>query len=144
MKEFKVIKTFPNQHVNYKVGDIISEKGYKAIYDIAKDWPEYFEELEVKDWEWYVEEYFEPGRTNEVKLANPLRNVSNTYLEATRENFLEKDFGKIWEYKIGLLKFICDDLGYNLPCVLYEIAKERTTYSKIHEICPKEFLKSVL
>lgn len=45
MKKYKVIKAFPNQNKEYKVGDIISEAGSKGFIDIAKDWPEYFEEI---------------------------------------------------------------------------------------------------
>ena len=97
----------------------------------------------IKDWNWYVENYFKRSDGN-YKLANVLSNVSPTYLLTIKTLFLDKEFNNIWEYKIGLLKFICDDLGYSLPAVLSEINSVRSTYMKIHKICPVEFLDSIL
>jgi len=46
MKKYKIIKSFPNPNVEFKVGQIITECGYKGTCDIAENWPEYFEEVE--------------------------------------------------------------------------------------------------
>lgn len=46
--KYRVIKSFPSIKKSYKVGDIISENGYSDMTSIAKDWPEYFEEVKDK------------------------------------------------------------------------------------------------
>lgn len=46
--KYRVIKSFPSIKKYYKIGDIISEKGYSDMTSIAKDWPEFFEEVEGK------------------------------------------------------------------------------------------------
>ena len=97
----------------------------------------------LKDWEWYVEEYFKSNDTK-IKLSNVLSNVSNTYLKTVKEQFLNKNFSTVWEYRIGLLKFICDDLVYSFVSVLIDINSTRRSYKKIYEICPKNFLESIL
>lgn len=47
MKKYKVIKEFPSPSTmkQYKLGDIISEIGYKGMCDVAEYYPEYFEEI---------------------------------------------------------------------------------------------------
>lgn len=102
--------------------------------------------VEVKNWKWYVEEYFKTSSRN-AKLANPLSTISDSYLQTTKENFLCKDFGQIWEYKIGLLKFICNDLKVSFAQVVYHITyhmKDDKSPTVVSTICPKEFLESIL
>lgn len=46
--KYRVIKSFPSIKKYYKIGDIISENGYSDMTSIAKNWPEFFEEVEEK------------------------------------------------------------------------------------------------
>lgn len=46
--KYRVIKSFPSIKKSYKVGDIISENGHSDMTSIAKDWPEYFEEVKER------------------------------------------------------------------------------------------------
>ena len=44
-KKYKIIKIFPQANSHYKVGDIISYNTNCQLLLIAKDWPDYFEEV---------------------------------------------------------------------------------------------------
>lgn len=45
--KYRVIKLFPNVSCKFKIGDIISENEF-LLTSIAKDWPEFFEEVKDK------------------------------------------------------------------------------------------------
>jgi hypothetical protein len=148
-----VTKLIKVKSIMKKTIDIDVPEGYELNSiqtNINKDIIPYIcinlKKIEVKDWKWYIEEYFKVSNTN-TKLANLLSFISDSYLETTKKHFLIKKVDSIWEYKIGLLKFICEDLGYDYIYILNLIKHENITrkqYKKLFDICPKEFLKSVL
>ena len=93
----------------------------------------------IKNFNYYVNEYF---------LVNPLKLVDIHYLETIKYEFLNERYGQINEYKLGLLKFICDDLGYSFKRILYEIDYNNAEFPsvctrKIIELCPESFIKSI-
>ena len=90
---------------------------------------------EVKDFKWYVKKYFERY---------------NKYLNTTKdefpvnENFIEKGNYKYvpFEIRIGLLKFICDDLKCDWKLFI-DIRESKPEFTKVCAICPPEFLNSI-
>ena len=93
---------------------------------------------EVKDFKWYVGEYMNAAYFNiKYKVHG---NIC--------DSFRSENFDKVpFEFKIGLLKFICDDLG--VPFRLYlsgeyaESPKYETEIRELKSICPQEFLNSI-
>lgn len=88
---------------------------------------------EVKDFDWYWQKYSEEGL---------LRNWKGLCL-----NFKLKDYDGIpFEMKIGLLKFICDDIKIDISQILYNLSFIENAVvinEKLSNICPKEFLDSI-
>lgn len=86
---------------------------------------------EVKDFKWYCEKYF-----NEITPC---------YNENDHGNIIESDFDHVsFESKIGLLKFICDDLNYSwLEITDMHLDNPKNPDSKFTGICPPEFLNSI-
>lgn len=94
---------------------------------------------EVKDFKWYVKNYFS------VLFNSGVINGFNTYTT----NILQKEYHKLpFEFKIGLLKFICDDFGVPFRLFLSgeysESPKYGTEIRKLKSICPPEFINSIL
>ena len=81
---------------------------------------------EVKDFDWYMKQY---------RLKS--------YRHIDKNNFLKASF----ESKIGLLKFICDDL--NIPVDIYFAISYVDRHGwehkvkRLKDICPPEFLNSI-
>lgn len=46
--KYKIIKKFPNPNKEYQVGEIITKNGYRGVWEIAENWPEFFEEVKDK------------------------------------------------------------------------------------------------
>jgi hypothetical protein len=88
---------------------------------------------EQKNFEWYINEY----------LSYKHYFITNH----TTCDFKTGNYNAIYfEIKIGLLKFICDDLKidfYNSLMDLKANIKHRKYYIILDDICPKEFLQSV-
>lgn len=79
---------------------------------------------EVKDFKWYANKYFKDGR---YRLAYQIA-----------------DYDSIpFEFKIGLLKFICDDLKDDILMILTLIRAGQSNMTKTGKICPPEFLNSI-
>jgi hypothetical protein len=91
---------------------------------------------EVKDWNWYVNEYFDGGSLVRYK---------DWTIEAVKAIINKEDYNSLhFEIKIGLFKFICDDLKYNWFDTFYFIKvnhiPEDVTLSMI---LPPDFVKSL-
>ena len=120
----------------YEIDD--STEGFfdKLIYFRLKTKPE-------KDFKWYYEEYL---RRNREDLARWLTEGANDY---TYDLFVGENYKEIeFEIRIGLLKFICDDLGLTLDDMykylqIYYIDDLSNKYDKIYSIVPHEFLDSL-
>lgn len=88
---------------------------------------------EVKDFNWYIDLYIESSIFNEE--------MHSWHFEKLKEN---KYIDVCFEIKIGLLKFICDDLNID---ILYYLRKDFIDNSdeivKIFNICPGKFLDSI-
>lgn len=124
-----------------KIKDLIPE-GYEFNPEFSM---EYFKsscnvtipvkKKEVKDFKWYVKKYFERY---------------NKYLNTTKdefpvnENFIEKENYKYvpFEIRIGLLKFICDDMECDWKLFI-DIKESKPEFTKVCAICPSEFLNSI-
>jgi hypothetical protein len=86
---------------------------------------------EIKDFNWYVDQYCENYKS----------------LIKFEFNLLKLD-SMAFELKIGLLKFICDDLGFDFWDIGFELSNKSVDYyspnaKKIHDLCPLEFLQSI-
>jgi len=129
-----------------KVKDLIPE-GYEL--DGNKAWKlDTDEEMcipikkkEVKDFNWYVKEYF-----NKIPHGLLPNNIG------IKSDFIVGVYEVIpFEIKIGLLKFICDDINVrlNVKITVFEFISGQNPdvyyeeYVKIKSICPKEFLNSI-
>lgn len=90
---------------------------------------------EVIDFKWYCEKYIE---------LNPYF----VQTQIVRLNMIENNFNLVpFEFKIGLLKFICDDFGVPFRLFLSgeyaESPKYGTEIKKLKSVCPPEFLNSI-
>lgn len=90
-----------------------------------------FRKKEVKDFKWYANKYQQSLNDSNKILTRNIYVVDNNYDAVP------------FEFKIGLLKFICDDIGADWMQFL-DIRESKTESLKVTEICPKEFIKSIL
>jgi len=93
----------------------------------------------------YVNAYLE--KHNDDVKCNDIRNwVEDDFLEDLSKDILSLSFdGVPFEIKIGLLKFICDDISESFNEIMHTIHDNLLDYrtTKIKEICPELFLKSI-
>ena len=87
---------------------------------------------EVKDFDWYYRKYL--SNFNSPELFDR---------DLILHDFKLKNYVVIpFEFKIGLLNFICDDIDTSLIDTLFEIKKQNKGF-RVASICPPEFLKSI-
>lgn len=95
---------------------------------------------EVKDFKWYVDRYLTEVVNNTISDHIAFKTIEKL--------FFRKEYDSThFEFKIGLLKFICDDCGVKW----WNFAKNYATkedlsksfYQKVIDICPAEFLNSI-
>lgn len=86
---------------------------------------------EVKDFKWYCENYF-----NEI---------TPSYNENDDKSMSNSKYDKCsFESKIGLLKFICDDIGVDWKHGMkMQLNGWSTIAYKTESICPPEFINSI-
>lgn len=125
-----------------KIKDLIPE-GYELDYDsidkyCSKGVPIVgsllgvsVKKKEVKDFKWYCREY-----SKKVDYFDPIREVPFKSLEDELKSVP-------FEFKIGLLKFICDDLKDDILMILTLIRAGQSNMTKTGKICPPEFLNSI-
>lgn len=103
-------------------------------------------EKKDKTFEQYVEEYF-ALKEGIHKLTHILINVSGV-VERNKEAILTRPCGVLFEIRIGLFKYICDDLKLNWLAVISGKWMFSQTYSPVYQrlqnIIPKEFLDSLV
>jgi hypothetical protein len=100
-----------------------------------------------KDWDWYVKEYFKTAN-RWICLSDKTEFMVNIFCNKIYIYDLVP-----FEIRIGLLKFICDDLKINILRILSIMSQinegqmnsafESLLLAKLKNICPKEFLDSL-
>jgi len=131
-----------------KVKDLIPE-GYEFLDTVvdAEKWMVTirYKPKEKKDFDWYCDKYFETKRyiSREGAIKMISSNDSNNLCAILNKQYDSATF----EIKIGLLKFICDDI--KLPVDVY-LSKEYSNSPEwgkevrlLKSICPPEFLNSI-
>lgn len=91
---------------------------------------------QIKDFGWYVGEYM-----NSIFI-----NLKYKVHGHVCESFRLKNYDKIsFEMKIGLLKFICDDIGINMFSYLKTLNTPISSigFKELERICPPEFINSM-
>lgn len=92
-------------------------------------------EAKQKDFDTYIKEYLTPFLSSEL---------GQSFNDKMIEFYNKKDYSNIpFEIKIGLLKFICDDLKINWYSALIYKYNNLKWYKEIKNICPKDFLNSI-
>lgn len=90
-----------------------------------------------KDFDLYVKDYIEHAWKYLLEIDRFV----------IQEQFKRKEYELIqFEYKIGLLKFICDDLQYEFHNIVYDLKEGNSQWnyvSVIKGICPNDFLTSI-
>lgn len=123
-----------------KLKDLIPEG-----YELPEDWQYDFDfkidlssgihipikKKEVKDFSWYFQKYLQ---TPSGITLNELVTIKQDFVLGTYNASIP------FEVKIGLLKFICDDINLNWRGV---IEYDKGCIERISKICPKEFLDSI-
>lgn len=98
---------------------------------------------EVKGFKWYLSNYLTSKEYNTIKGIK-ISTKDYEDFSKTREGYFEH---VSFEFKIGLLKFICDDCGVKwFNFAKYYALKEdlsKSFYQKVIDICPVEFLNSI-
>jgi hypothetical protein len=96
---------------------------------------------EIKDFDWYVKKYFDKGL--ELNMAAHV-NYRHALLNGVY-------YILPFEIKIGLFKFICDDLKVDYAATLHYINNfhsgstcHQAKYHILYAVCPKEFLESLV
>ena len=93
--------------------------------------------MKEKDFNYYVKEYYQRWKiVFEWATFQAILNINN----------YSSNSDKTFELKIGLLKFICDDVGIKWSFFILEIIYPQTTskyITEIKNICPKGFLNSL-
>lgn len=97
-----------------------------------------------KTFDWYVDQYPDAsaGSTNDE-----LRNwLDNDDLKTMSERLKTKQYNLVpWEVKIGLFKFICDDINWYWATVcLYDAKRQIDAIKEVQDIVPLELLKEIL
>lgn len=88
---------------------------------------------QVKNFIWYVENYF--------KSPSVIYNYTEEFRKECKIHFATKQFGKVTiEVRLGLIKYICDDVQMSFTTTLALLSTDRTS---IWKICPNEFLTSI-
>jgi hypothetical protein len=139
-EETKIKELIPD---GYEIGSSPIGNGDRGVTII-------FKKKEVKDFNWYLKKYIE--QSNPSNRHFPFiyeKRIEDTFLcLMTQGNYVAVPF----ELKIGLLKFICDDLKVTFPYVIHSIAvsnKEALFTTELRglkdvlSICPKEFINSL-
>ena len=97
-----------------------------------------------KTFDWYVDQYLDvsAGSTN-YEIRNWL---DNDDLESMSERLKTKQYNLVpWEVKIGLFKFICDDINWYWATVcLYDAKRQIDAIKEVQDIVPLELLKEIL
>jgi hypothetical protein len=99
---------------------------------------------EIKDFHYYIDMYMLHTPNNIIDFwGSPTANIFLV------KQFIQYNFNSIpFEIKIGLLKFICDDIAPNdffsfVIDYCNGCKAKNSDYIKIRNICPKEFLESM-
>lgn len=101
-----------------------------------------------KDFARYIREYFELD--NDEDSIRAINYLTLDDIETLRVLFIDEMYDTIpFEYKIGLLKFICDDLGLYFFDVIANIHDDYKDdlwecTEKVLTVCPESFLKSIV
>lgn len=131
-EETKIKDIIPEQYeFDSCSGNVNFNSGFPTQYIFLK-------KKEVKDFNWYVNKYF----WDENRFCH--------ILTVSRAGFHDSmKIGKFeyvpFEFKIGLLKFICDDLKISWKEFIDNRDKIHQTVGcgKVYIICPKEFINSL-
>lgn len=97
-----------------------------------------YKKEEVKNFDYYIRYYF---------TQRDIRWNVSTIKGYVQDLFFREDYKNIpFEIKIGLLKFICDDLDLLFYTTYHYICNDSHTrnYERISKICPNQFLQETI
>lgn len=106
-------------------------------------------EPEQKNFVSYVNEYF----THKEGIPMAMDYVAPEDQKELRGHFISQDYDLVpMDFKLGLLKLICDDLSvgfYNFLHAKHLLHKHDWTlgcdgFENVESVCPEEFLKSIV
>lgn len=128
-------------------------EGYEVSHsDIISAWDDssksgnnivmtYLKKKQQKDFNWYIDEYLrEDPFTTKENLSNHLltEDIKQIKADLTHGNYTWVP----WEIKIGLFRFICENLELNtISCLSY--CFEYTIHSNVSKIISQEFIDSL-
>jgi hypothetical protein len=149
-KDTKIGDLIPeNVEISCETPVVLTDPYLRLVIELKKK--------EVKNFEWYVYNYLNP-KQEQLHHSNIRTWINSESLDVLSTRIIHNDLSTIpFGIKIGLLKFICDDIEYSswyfdiMP--LYESLNPKEhghkdavrlpINQKIQEICPKEFLESI-
>lgn len=96
----------------------------------------YIKKKKVKDFDWYAVQY-----SNKSCVFHTRKEIDSFLYYIGVCDYLNISF----EIKIGLLKFICDDLKVSWKEVIHDrfVFGENNTYNNFYAICPINFIVSI-
>lgn len=100
----------------------------------------FWEKKQKKDFDWYIDQYLTESLTTVDNIAGW---INDRDLEVAKNRLKTKQFNLVpWEIKIGLFRFICENLELNtINCLSY--CFEYTIHSNVSKIISQEFIDSL-
>lgn len=100
----------------------------------------FWEKKQKKDFDWYIDQYLTESLTTVDNIAGW---INYRDLEVAKNRLKTKQFNLVpWEIKIGLFRFICENLELNtINCLSY--CFEYTIHSNVSKIISQEFIDSL-
>lgn len=100
----------------------------------------FWEKKQKKDFDWYIDQYLTESLTTVDNIAGW---INDRDLEVAKNRLKAKQFNLVpWEIKIGLFRFICENLELNtINCLSY--CFEYTIHSNVSKIISQEFIDSL-
>lgn len=127
-EESKIKELAPDGYFIESITDILpSEENVGSIIKLIQ-----FKKHQQKDFCWYVGSYKE--HIDSIGMSG--WNMHNM--------ILGDDYEYPFEIKIGLFKFICDDLGLKYYDEIFNIDLENGMNDKLEKLLPKQFIDSLI
>lgn len=106
-----------------------------------------------KDFDWYIKQFFTTGEYEEPCSKHMSDWLTLDDIADLETRFMDKNYASIpFEIKIGMLKYICDDVDVHWANMMSFLNNRyinklkglnSSSFERVSVLCPKEFLESI-